>query len=333
MGLMDQLKKATGVGLNAAEHYDRAYEKGVLLGPAKFAEAASMFDAAAKKAAESGHVEIHVRATANARLYGFITSGNVQHLPDLATALHQLGEIEIIGSRTESMPAAALLAEVNARLVESRLSGLNPRDEQGLASAHAEAASAFRQFFSSPLVTYRYQHADRHVETAQSRFFFHQGLSSWYQAISAVPASPEGAAEQMGKSLNAFRQCGDERWSSEAQGWLADCRLKRTCWMCHREFQGAGIHFKRYPAVTTPYAASVVAGLGQDASAIDVASGVIILCGPCGSALERQADHYASMRAAEARAALEGQIGELADVVRSMTSRIRDLESAAHRHL
>src|SRR5579871_5238348 len=244
VGLMDQLKKATGIGLDAAEAYDRAYEKGVLLGATKFADAASMFDTAAKKAAESGHEEIHVRAGANARLYGFITSGNPQHLPGLAAALQRLGQIEIIGSRTELMPAGLVLAEVNARQIEARIATLSPRDAPALASAHAEAAAAFRQFFNAPLVTYRYQHADRHVETAQSRFFFHEGLSSWYQAVAAAQTSPEGAAERMGRALNAFRQCGDEQWSSEAQGWLTDCRLKRTCWTCHREFQGAGIHFK-----------------------------------------------------------------------------------------
>ena len=46
MGLMDSLKKATGLGLNAGEHYDRAYEKAVLLGAANFPKAVELFDAA-----------------------------------------------------------------------------------------------------------------------------------------------------------------------------------------------------------------------------------------------------------------------------------------------
>src|SRR3954468_17814970 len=95
MGFMDSLKKATGVGLNANEHYDRAYEKGVLLGPEKFAEAGGAVagggaaeaggvgETAARRGAESGDVQTQTRPLANPRLYGFITSGNVRLLPDL----------------------------------------------------------------------------------------------------------------------------------------------------------------------------------------------------------------------------------------------------------
>src|SRR3954464_2870656 len=104
MGFMDSLKKATGVGLNANEHYDRAYEKGVLLGPEKFAEAVGLFETAARKAAESGDVQTQTRALANSRLYGFITSGDVRLLPDLYQLLSQLTEVEQIGSRSEMMP-------------------------------------------------------------------------------------------------------------------------------------------------------------------------------------------------------------------------------------
>ena len=66
MGLLDSLKKATGVGLNGSEHYERAWEKGVLLGPAKYGDAAAMFDTAQKKAAEAQDVGTAARARANA---------------------------------------------------------------------------------------------------------------------------------------------------------------------------------------------------------------------------------------------------------------------------
>jgi hypothetical protein len=43
MGLFDDLKMATGLGLDPAQAYRRAFEKGVLLGFSKFGEAAEMW--------------------------------------------------------------------------------------------------------------------------------------------------------------------------------------------------------------------------------------------------------------------------------------------------
>jgi hypothetical protein len=223
------------------------------------------------------------------------------------------------------MPASVLLAEVNARLYEFQLSNVGVNDHGTLARVHQQAADAFKQFFQYPLITYRYQHADPHVETAQSRFFFHQGLSAYHHAMALVLSTPEGAAEQMGKALNAFRQCNDTSWAEDAQGWLANYRLKRTCWMCHREFQGATVHFRSYPAAITPYTESVVAALGQDSSMLDSRSGLVVLCNTCGSALERQADQYASRYAAEVRAHLERQIAAVAANVNALAERVSRL--------
>ena len=103
MGLMDSLKKATGLGLSAEESYARAFEKAVLLGPAKFGEAVALFDEAAKKAAEKSNPALQARALANARLYAFITTGDVGVLPELAQLLRGITEIEQIGSRTEML--------------------------------------------------------------------------------------------------------------------------------------------------------------------------------------------------------------------------------------
>jgi hypothetical protein len=66
--------------------------------------------------------------------------------------------------------------------------------------------------------------------------------------------------------------------------------------MCHRELQGAGSHFRAYPAVVTPYVVALVKKLGQDASSLGADRGEIVLCVPCGSVIERQADAYASRR-------------------------------------
>ncbi len=324
MSLLDSIKKGTGIGLTHSEHYQRAYERGVLLGPQKYSEAASLFEEAARRAGQAGDHFLQLRASANAALYGFICSGNAQNLGALAQTLPHLQELEIIGSPTEMMPAGALMGEVIARLAEVDIGQMNGTDHFAVAAAHDRAAGAFKAIFMAPLITYRYQSADQHVETAQSRFSYHQGLGAWHQALGTVAGSPEAAAEHMGRALAAFRQCNDARWSDDAQAWLANCRMKRTCWMCHRELQGATVHFKSYPATVTPYVSTVVNQLGQDGSTLD-ARGSVVLCTPCGSALERQADAYANLRAQELRAHYDGQIAALNAAIANLNARIAAL--------
>ncbi len=328
MSLLDSIKKGTGIGLTHSEHYQRAYERGVLLGPGKYGEAATLFDEAARRAAQVGDQHLQLRATANGALYGFICTGHPQHLMALAQTLPSLQEIEVIGSPNDVMPTGGLLAEVVARLAEIEIGQMNGNDHLGVSAAHDRAAAAFKAFFMAPLITYRFQHADPHVETAQSRFFYHQGLSAWHQARAAVDTNPESAAEHAGKAVAAFRQCNDSRWADDSQAWLSNCRMKRTCWMCHRELQGATVHFKSYPATVTPYTAAVVAQLGQDVSTLD-ARGTVVLCATCGSVVERQAEAYANLRAQELRALYDGQIAALTASVAHLNARVALL--AVHR--
>lgn len=326
MGLMDSLKKATGLGLSHAEHYNRAFEKGVLLGPGMYGEAIKLFDQAARKAAEVGDGETQARSIANARLYSFIGTGAPEHLIELRRALDAIPQIEVIGSQTEFNSTDALKVEVDGRVIEHRIRAIHDEDHQGLATVHQNAADTFRQIFQAPLVTYRFQRSDQHTETAQSRYFLHQGLSNWHLALHAVLSDPEAAAEQMGKALASFRQCQDEAWSGRAQTWLAGCRQRRTCWLCHRECQGATVHFSSYNAVVTPYVAALVTRLGQDASSIDIGSGQIVLCRTCGSSMERIADQFAAQQAGAVRAELLGQLSRVASVLDELAVRVRTLE-------
>ena len=330
MGLMDSLKKATGLGLNANEHYDRAYEKAVLLGPANFPKAVELFDAAAKKAEEAGDRQLATRARANAALYGFITSGGNQYLQQLRDTLPSLTELERIGSKSEMMPSSSLLAEVEARLQESGLpqGGSSP----AIVNAHKACSQAFQRFFNAPLVTYQYQHSDEHRETAQSRFFLHSGMASLHEAMLAVPSNPETAAENMAKALSAFRQCRDDTRAQTAEIWLTNCRQRRTCYLCHREVQGATIHFRTFPASISPYVVGVVKTLGQDPSTLDATSGTMVLCEPCGSVVERIADRFAAERVQELRQELTPVLEQHQQAIVQLANRLADLEKVAHHH-
>jgi hypothetical protein len=325
MGLMDSLKKATGVGLTPEQHYARAYEKAVLLGERNYEAAVGLFRAAAKKATEAGNSELASQAIANAAMYGFVTGSTT--LQDLRNALGPLAEIAQIGSQGDTMPTAPLLSELDARLAEEVIGGNEGTTKR--ADGHRRAAAAFKTVFNEELWTYRYRKANSHNDRGQSRFFFHSGLAAWNDALATSMTNPDSAADHMAKALNAFRQCGDEGWTSKSETWLNDCRVRRTCWMCHREFQGSALHFGSTSAEISNYVVSAVAKLGQDTSSIDIGKQTLVLCRPCSSTVERVADRLATKRAQAVRQEVQELIQHQNNTIEALHDRLQTVERKA----
>jgi hypothetical protein len=332
MGFMDSLKKATGIGLNATEHYDRAWEKGVLLGPEKYADASALFDAAHRKATEAQDPVTAARARANAALYSWVATGKASSLQQLRASLEDVQDLEVVGSRTEAMPSLALQAELDGRLTELQLQDLPPNAYDRRIQLHQRASEVFKRIFSAQLFTYRFHAADQHTQTAQARFFLHQGMLAWNGALSRMESDPEGASEHAARALASFRQCNDQQWSQTAETWLTKMRTRRTCWMCHRELQGLDVHVRTFPALVTPYLVAAVTKLGQDLSSLDAEGGNIVLCAPCGSSVEKQADLFATRRAGELRAEVMPHLAAMAQDMEVLRSAIRHLQSVAHSH-
>lgn len=339
MGFFDSIKKATGLGLNAEEHYTRAWEKSVLLGPSKYADAVGLFQAAAAKADEAGDAALAQRARANSHLYGFVSTGRVEHLIGLREQLAGLEQIEHVGSRTEAISAPELVAEIDARLAEASVAEVPEQNHRSRTQAHAAAAAAFKRIFASPLLTYRYHSPDQHRETAQSRYFLHEGLAAWHAANVAASSNPDAASGELSRAMQFFNQAGDESWSKRTNGWSVKLKKRRTCWVCHREFQGEDLHFEAASAHVTPYALSVVSQLGQDTHSLDAEEQAVVLCAPCASVVRNMADAIAQRRTQELREEVDAQLAQVASAisdlhgaVRTLANRISTLESVAHRH-
>ncbi len=290
MSILKKAMGAVGVGLSAADQYERAFSKGILLGAEQYPAAVGLFQAAAQQAAKEGNGLLEQQALANASIYEFVSSGDLGHLHALRGNLVNLQQIEKIGTRNEMMPAQPLVQEIDARMAEVNAERIPATDHTARSQAHRGVADAFKPLFTAELITYAIHGDGLGADSAQARFFFHTGLASWHEAVSTIEADPEGASQHMAKALNSFQQCNNTEWVGRAQDWLQRARLRRTCWVCHREFQGWDTHFHHVPAKLKPYVRAVVEKLGQDVSTIDEQSGHVVICVTCGSLLESVAD-------------------------------------------
>ena len=78
---------------------------------------------------------------------------------------------------------------------------------------------------------------------------------------------------------------------------LNNWRVVRTCWICHREVQGADLHFSLCRAVLTPYTRALLEKLNQDPFTINLQEMKVVVCSTCGSMITfRAADEAERVR-------------------------------------
>ena len=249
MSLFENLKAAakgaTGIGLSADEKYARAYEKGVFL--QDYAASSKTFREAAKQFEEGGQAIRARQALANAALYDYLTARTPETLGAACRSLEHIDEIEAPGSRDETLPAADLHAELQGRQFESLAFQAQDQPARAL-DLHRSAAGCFRKLIGKELQTYRLIPTGFHDGSAQERYFYHEGLASYFSGLQLRFADPEGAAGLLSTAVQHFRQAGNQDWQQRCSAMQADLKAKRTCWFCHREMQGVGLNVDFYPA-------------------------------------------------------------------------------------
>jgi hypothetical protein len=285
--------KKLGFGLDADDKYQRAFEKGVLLG--NFEAAPSLFEEAAREYEKRGQVEGQHRALANAALYRYIQSDDAALLPVLIDHLDHISEIECIGSAGETMPAAVLKTELEARRVELEVEALGPgMGHEALAVAHERARDCFEELGSAGLVVYPHTVKDQLGLDAESRYLYHAGKAYWHRAQEQVQTDPAAASDEMSRALMYYRRAGYTAGEQAADGALDHLRMQRTCWICHREMQGRGVNFSYLPTTVSPYHARVLERANQDPSSLDVAGSTVVVCVVCHTLITRQVESIAA---------------------------------------
>ncbi len=332
MSILDSFKKSTGWLMTSAEHYERAFDKGVLAGPECFEKAAGLFEHAAQKLTEDNQPEMACRALANAHLYGYLATGSEDRLHALQGILPQVPELEVIGSKTESRSTIPLAQEIAGRLIELAINQLPENDAEARNQAHLHAASVFKELGAQPLVTYPFRAEDMLPATGQARCDFHLGMADWQLMQKTMAESPEAAAEHAARAWEFFQQAGDPGWIEKSRT-MRECLLKRRiCYVCQREYQGEGVHFAKYPAIVAPYTLRVIQDLGQDASLGDNDQHQLVLCTPCATVIEQLASAQALRRLEEFKQLVTPAMEEMKRNLAEQAERIKDLERYSHKH-
>ncbi|HTK08669.1 MAG TPA: hypothetical protein VL485_15985 [Ktedonobacteraceae bacterium] len=269
-------------GRDEQELYERAFEKGVLL--KNFHKAADLFDEASKKASRHGNQALTTQAAANALLYRYLATQNPASLQNLLHLLRTMTQIERIGGqRHEMMPTEPLCAELDCRLVEAAITQAMD-DVMRLRDLHKAASTRFLAIICNPLLTYEYvRSGNGHDERTDERYFFHEGMYQFYEAMLKKDRYPGAAADDLALALQAFRRCNDTSRIERMETLLNNWRVVRTCWICHREVQGADLHFSLCRATLTPYTKELLEKLNQDPFTINLQEMKVVVCSPCGS--------------------------------------------------
>lgn len=306
-----------GLGRGADGKYQRAFEKGVLLGD--YDNAIRSFLDAAKEYEKQGDLESKNRALANARLYEYIRTGKPTPLTRLIEHLSQIDEIECIGSATETMPTAPLVAELEARRAELDIEKLgHGTAHDTLARAHDKAQAKFEPLLSQKLVTYPYVVKDEIGDLGENRHYYHAGKASWHRAQAMVPLDPSAAADEMSQAVMYYRRAAYKQGEEAANRALANLRLERTCWICGREMQGQDINFSYIPTQVSPYHSDLLQKVGQDCSSLDLANSRVALCVVCKGLISCLANTIAGEIAAFKMQELQGEIRRLSDRIEKL---------------
>lgn len=334
MGFFDKAKekaknavKEVGVGLNAEEQYQRAYQKGVFV--KNYNSAAKDFHKAWEKFQAEQNSDMALRAQANSALYALLDSKDRTCLNDLVTKLEALPEIEQVGTERTMVQTGPLVTELKASSLEYQAEQTQSNSEKK--QLYSQASDTLMALGTEALSFADKIGVSGPMDKALLRAYYYGALSDYYGALTEAMISPAHAHDYFQKSAVRFRQAGATDWSSKVDGCLDQIKMKRHCWMCGREMQGRNIYYQYYPARTTLYHKKLVEGSGGDVSMLDTED-CVTLCSVCGSAIEKQADLYALKRANEVREWVTPLLQNHEKVLENHADRLKDLERYSHTH-
>jgi len=168
-------------------------------------------------------------------------------------------------------------------------------------------------------------------DKALGRGYYCEALANYHNAFCVLLESPEKAEDYLNTAKNLFTQASIQEWSTRAGNYIVQFHSKRCCWMCNREMRGEDVFYRYYPARIEKYHTNLIGNLKQDALMVDK-PGYVTLCTVCGSAIENQADKYATLRANEVHDWAEPIFENHNKRINDLVEAVNRLNQVAHRH-
>ena len=230
MGLFDKVKnvgKEMGIGLDANEQYNRAYQKGVLLQPPNYSDAAKHFANAAEKFQKDGNAGMVQRANVNAMLYELVSTGNKALLTNIIKAVEPLSEIERLGSQTEMVSTEPLMIELTALNLEAQADSVEKHEEK--ANHYREASAVFYKLSGASLLLTDKLNVPGPADKAMNRAAFCEAFADYNDALGVVMESPAAAEDNLNKAKISFQQASIPDWVEKVDAYIQQLHANMTC--------------------------------------------------------------------------------------------------------
>jgi len=299
----------------ADDELRQAYDKGVLLGPQKWADAAHHFSEASKHYATVGNTQKSAEAYALATLFHALTNPSDQAWMSCSQAMGRIPDTQVnVGFSAQS---SSLAQQATVQSYDLAISGKLDGESKDASRVDAvrDLAQKYMSLIGSDLSLWKLRKQDM---DPQKRAYYLLGLASLIQANSVADIDPKKSVSLLSEAATYLEMAGTDRMSvfpitrTKLENWS---KLGQ-CWFCGREMQGLGVHYVLLRASVTQYTRQKY-GSSTPATMDD---NTVVACNNCASSIRYVADDVA-------RIYFEKAITEMRALEHRLNSRIDSLES------
>ncbi|MEM0118043.1 MAG: hypothetical protein QXV32_06310 [Conexivisphaerales archaeon] len=267
------------------EDFQKAYEKGVNLGPQHWGDAYHYFASAAKHYTEAGDQQKAAISTALSTLFITLTSPSSEGWKKCSEQLSALGSTQLnVGFATDSASLAnqAAIMAAEAEIMPSINASTS---DQAKATRLRELAQKYVELTGSDLALWKLL---RQEIDPQSKAYYLMGLASLIDANSFVYSDPEKSVTLFSNAITNFEVAGSDPLGvkTNTSAKAEDMAKIAKCWFCGREVQGRDANFFKVNAQITAYMRSKYGN--EMPASIDGPS--VVACAACYSAIQNLSD-------------------------------------------
>ena len=295
-----------------------AYEKGVNLGPQKWADAVRHFSEASRHYAAIGDSQKSAEAYALAALFHALTSGTALAWDGCSKAMGQIPDSQLnVGFSVSSANLATQASVVSFDLSATGMLDGNSKDFSKVTGLR-DLAQKYMDLTGSDLAVWRLQ---RQEIDPQRRAFYLLGLASLIEANSIIDVDPKKSVSLLSEAATNFEMAGTDPMAVTPGTYSKIENISKfgQCWFCGREMQGQGFHYVTLPAAISQYTRQRYGNLTPH----NIEENAVVACETCASSIRNVADDVA-------RAYYNQALAEIRALEYRLNARLEAIESQLH---